>query len=167
MDENLAKAIETITAWNPTGDVSEAEFAPLDLAYRALADAYLHSDAATREKLRKVLPSDARTLLSLSNRARRHAVATQTPDDLERALAGHCLEDFRWDPRDNFLGLKDLWDDAERFGLSPKQLFEQVAAIASDEARGYFNNFISIHSAYASSKKAKGVAKTPKQKQRK
>lgn len=162
MDDRLTNAIKIITTWNSTADPSAVELEQLDSAYTALAVAYLQGDASMRDALRRAMPTEGLVLLGLSHRARERAVETRSQEALEVSLAGHCLEDFRWDPRENLVGLKAIWDSADSFGVAPRPLFEKVAAFASERARVHFANFVSNQTAYAPAQKPKRTARKAK-----
>ena len=57
------------------------------------------------------------------------------------ALAGHCIEDFQEDPRENLMLLALIWYAAVQLKESPESLFAGAAEQASPTARDYLIQF--------------------------
>jgi hypothetical protein len=114
----------------------------IDQKFAELAIMFVKSSAADRSEMIATLPtSDGPALLMLGGRATEASLWDLNPKHLDHALAAHCMEDFRSDPRDNIVLLAAIWYAGERLGVSPGPLFFKFADLASENGRKHLHEF--------------------------
>jgi hypothetical protein len=117
---------------------------PADLAFARLARAYRHASEAGRGAIRNSAPiKDSPLFWALASRAAELALWDANPEHLEDALAGHCIEDFKEDPRENLMALALIWYAAEQLKVSAQQMFAEAAKLASPQACKFLVEFAS------------------------
>jgi hypothetical protein len=113
-----------------------------DQTFARLAQAYRKASTEGREAIRSTLSRKDRPYFwSLAGRAAELALADSDAEHLEDALAGHCIEDFREDPRENIRVLALIWYAAVQLNVSPQELFARAAEQASPTARDHLLQF--------------------------
>jgi hypothetical protein len=115
---------------------------PADQEFARLAQTYRHASESERAAVRSLAPMDDSPFFwTLTSRAAELALWDSNPAHLEEALAGHCIEDFKWDPRENLRCLPFIWYAAERLNSSAETLFAEAAKLASPTAREFLVQF--------------------------
>jgi hypothetical protein len=125
-----------------TAQLTRPEETALDRTFRGVAQTYLASETDARSQMRSEVPDDGRVLLVLSSRAASAAKSMGQPHLLEIALAGHLLEDFKWDVRENIRLLDPIWNIAREADIDAADLFERMAKFGSESARGAILDFV-------------------------
>lgn len=115
---------------------------PADQEFARLAQAYRHAAESARAEIRGLaLMKDSPFFWTLTSRAAELALWDADPSHLEDALAGHCIEDFKADPRENLIGLALIWYAAVQLKISADKLFAEAAELASPDARRFLVEF--------------------------
>jgi hypothetical protein len=121
-----------------------APLTPADQEFARLAQAYRHASESERGIIRSLAPpQDCPLFWVLTIRAAELALWDSDPAHLEDALAGHCIEDFKTDPRENLMTFALIWYAAEQLKISAEQLFAKAAELASPKAREFLVEFAS------------------------
>jgi hypothetical protein len=119
-----------------------APLTPADREFAWLAQTYRHAPESARVVIRSLAPiKDSPLFWTLTSRAAELALWDSDPVHLEDALAGHCIEDFKADPRENLRGLPFIWYAAEQLNSSAETLFAEAAKLASPTAREFLVQF--------------------------
>ena len=114
-----------------------------DRTFIQLADTYFGAAPESRSAIRASVPNDSRLLLiGFSDRMAILADRLSDPDFLERALAAHLIEDFRYDPRENLFRLALVHHVAGKLRQDPNQLWEHAAANASASGAEQLREFL-------------------------
>ena len=119
------------------GRIDPAEpLTPADQEFARLAQTYRHAPESARVVVRSLAPiGDSPLFWALTSRAAELALWDSDPAHLEDALAGHCIEDFKLDPRENLRCLPFIWYAAQQLNSSAETLFAEAAKLASPRAR--------------------------------
>jgi hypothetical protein len=119
-----------------------APLTPADREFAWLAQAYRHASESERGTMRALAPmKDSPLFWALTSRAAELALWDSDPAHLEDVLAGHCIEDFKLDSRENLRGLPFIWYAAEQLNSSAETLFAEAAKLASPRAREFLGEF--------------------------
>ncbi len=81
-------------------------------------------------------------ILSFSELLAEKAYNEKDEEFLINALLLHSIENFRWDPRENFIYLSIIWYVAQSLKIDTDLLFENVIKISSKEAGSFLHEFI-------------------------
>jgi hypothetical protein len=115
---------------------------PVDRDFERLARSYWTAHEETRAAIRAaVADRDRMLILNLGYRATQLALWDRDALHLQDALAGHCIEGFLWDARDNLVRLAPIWYVAEELGISASELFSNAAERATAEAAKWIREF--------------------------
>ncbi len=104
--------------------------------YDQLMPQYLGAVDAEREQVRSLFRKKRGMQTALLGFAYRAADGINSPSDiplLRTGLAAMSLEDFSVDYRDTLLALAELCVRAERAGIDPRPLFDEIAEMSSDQ----------------------------------
>jgi hypothetical protein len=113
-----------------------------DRDFARLAQAYRDASEPVRRMIRSLAATkDSPLFWVLAIRAAELALRDADPMHLEDAVTGHCIEDFKTDPRENLMSLALIWYGAEELKISPVNLFTRAADLASPSAREFFIEF--------------------------
>jgi hypothetical protein len=105
---------------------------PLDGDFSEIARAYRKAEPWLREQVRDQIPSEYwLPLLQLGDRCAEWAMVDKDPKHLEDGLTAYCLEDFRFDARENLVHLSRLWYAAKMLHADTVGIFNQVGQSAS------------------------------------
>lgn len=116
----------------------------LDYEFKELAEIYSSVAPDEAKEIRDITSDDIRPLiLGFSSRFATIAVRNRDENSLKIALLVHVIEDFRIDPRENFLRLPVISHVAERIGLNVKKLFKWAALLASESTAKDLRSFSS------------------------
>jgi len=119
-----------------------APLTPADQEFARFAQLYRHGSDAEKAAIMALAPlKDSPLFWALTSRAAELALWDADPIHLEDALAGHCIEDFKADPRENLMRLALIWYAAEQLKISADQLFADAAKLASPKARQFLIEF--------------------------
>jgi len=119
-----------------------APLTPADQEFARLAQAYRHASESERGTIRSLAPpKDSPLFWVLTIRAAELALWDADPAHLEDALAGHCIEDFKTDSRENLMTFALIWYAAEQLKISAEHLFARAAELASPKAREFLVEF--------------------------
>ena len=114
----------------------------LDLQFARLAECYSAASDAERQEIRASVPDEARLLvLGFSDRLSILAVRSGDTKYVLLALLAHAIEDFAYDPRENFIRLALVNHVAERMGMNAESLFGRAGSLASEGAAAHFDSF--------------------------
>jgi hypothetical protein len=115
-----------------------APLTPADQELARLARVYRRASESERGIIRSLVPAkDSPLFWVLTVRAAELALWDADPAHLEDAVTGHCIEDFKTDPRENLMTFALIWYSTEQLKTSPVQLFARAAAMASPRGREF------------------------------
>ncbi|MEA2700829.1 MAG: hypothetical protein QOI66_5100 [Myxococcales bacterium] len=120
----------------------EAVPSPLDDRFSEIAGAYRKADAALRQQVREQIPAEYwLPLLQLGDRCAEWALVDKDPKHLEDGLTAYCLEDFRFDAKENLVHLSRLWYAGKTLHADTTGIFTQVGQCASQQGLQELSNF--------------------------
>ena len=115
---------------------------PLDDRFSEIARAYRKADPALRQQVREQIPMEYwLPLLQLGDRCAEWALVDKDPKHLEDGLTAYCLEDFRFDARENLVHLSRLWYAGKTLHADNTELFNHVGQCASPQGLQELSNF--------------------------
>lgn len=132
-----------------TPEVGAEEIAQIEPSIREAVRLYFEGSEPQRAVVRNFFGTTDRCLLHLNVQIGRLAATFErvpTEEGLELALAAVSLENNRWDYRDTYLLLGDLYLKAVRSGFDPLPALRRVAALSGGEpvykAQGSMRSFL-------------------------
>lgn len=115
---------------------------PLDDQFSEIARAYRKADPALRQQVREQIPREYwLPLLQLGDRCAEWALVDKDSKHLEDGLTAYCLEDFRFDARENLVHLSRLWYAGKALHADTTAIFNQVGQCGSQQGLQELNNF--------------------------
>ena len=116
--------------------------APIDTRFHEIASAYRKADPALRQQVRDQIPTEYwQPLLGICDRCAEWAMVDKDPVHIEDGLTAFCLEDFRFDPKENFVHLSMLWYAAKTLHADTVGLFNQIGRYGSPHGLQELSDF--------------------------
>ncbi len=143
---SMSRVLEILATFDKAREIGYGKTIPgkLDNEFKELAEIYSSATADEAKVIRDSISKDIRLLLlGFSDRFAIIAARNCDESSLKIALLAHVIEDFRMDPRENFLRLPVISHVAERNGSNVKKLFKWAALLASDSTAKNLRGFAS------------------------
>jgi hypothetical protein len=116
--------------------------AALDREFSEIARAYRKADPPLRQQVRDQIPNEYwLPLLKLADRCAEWALLDKDPVHIEDGLTAYCLEDFRFDERENLVHLSMLWYAGKILHADAAMLFNQVGRYGSSHGLQELSGF--------------------------
>lgn len=114
----------------------------VDEGFAEIARAYRKADVGLRQQIRDQIPEEYwLPLLELGDRCAEWALVDKDERHLEDGLTAYCLEDFRFDSRQNLLHLSRLWYAAKTLHADGAGLFNQIGRYGSQHGLQELSDF--------------------------
>lgn len=116
--------------------------ASLDVEFCEIAEGYRAAPSPLRDQIRDQIPFEYwLPLLSLGDRQLEWALLDRDGLHLTHALIAHCIEDLRFDSRENLIRLAAIWHGAELLELDARRFFLEAGDLGSRKAEEELRDF--------------------------